>query len=337
MSDMPKEIMVQTAYGPKDMIQIMKQLAEPFPLKDVEWRVGSTNRDKTSGIALPYITNRAVQDRLDGVMGIGFWRNSYEMWRNKGVLCGLALLLNGEWITKFDGADESDVEGTKGGFSDAMKRVGYQWGIGRYLYDLPQFWVDLEQKGNSHVIKGEPPWHKFPEWAIRKDELEAWRAKYKKGGGGSGSGTQGGGGTQSQTSGGGAQSSGMGLPKQPGAQPAQGAQPGQAGPQPNPGTPASGTPSEPTANTDGALTFRVKSAPTMQKAAQGVRKGQDYILVEAEDKDGKGCQVVGFEKAVMEALRGLSVGAQFTASLKMVSNSQRGPVYEMVSPLEKAS
>jgi hypothetical protein len=33
-----------------------------------------------------------------------------------------------------------------------MKRAGYQWGIGRYLYEIPNTWVKIKQAGKSYVI-----------------------------------------------------------------------------------------------------------------------------------------------------------------------------------------
>jgi hypothetical protein len=163
--------LVLTAYGLKPMKRIMDELKAPFYWADLDWRVGSTNKEKTEGWALPYITNRAVQDRLDEVMGMGFWRNEkYEPFRTTGVLAGISLLIDGQWITKWDGADQTDVEATKGGFSSAMKRAAAQWGIGRYIYHLPQFWVALEQRGRSTVIKGEPPLHRFPIEALPADD-----------------------------------------------------------------------------------------------------------------------------------------------------------------------
>ena len=47
---------------------------------------------------------------------------------------GLLELKDGEWITKSDGADDSNIEGAKGGISDALKRAAVLFGIGRYLY-----------------------------------------------------------------------------------------------------------------------------------------------------------------------------------------------------------
>lgn len=69
-------------------------------------------------------------------------------------LCGIAIHFEGKgFITKWDGAEDSDIEPIKGGLSDSMKRAAYQWGIGRVLYSLDTVWVDIERRGKSYVIK----------------------------------------------------------------------------------------------------------------------------------------------------------------------------------------
>lgn len=150
-----------------DVAKIAEHLSSPFPAKDIEWRVGSTNADKTRGMVMAYIDNRAIQRRLDSVMSISGWRNEFKEITG-GVLCGISLFINGEWVTKWDGANWTDFEAVKGGLSDSMKRAAYQWGIGRYLYDLPSQWVPVKTTGRTAVIDGDPP--KLPDWALPVDE-----------------------------------------------------------------------------------------------------------------------------------------------------------------------
>lgn len=142
-----------------------EKLAEPFPPTDIEWRAGATNSDKTKALALAYITSRAVMDRLDNVVGPENWRDEYRPGPNGGVVCGLSIRVGDEWITKWDGADNSDIEGVKGGLSDAFKRAGYKWGIGRYLYNLEGTWIECEVFGKTVRLKGTP---KLPAWALPK-------------------------------------------------------------------------------------------------------------------------------------------------------------------------
>lgn len=148
-----------------DEKQIMAKLAEPFPPEEIEWRVGATDTNKTKGIALAYVTNRAIQNRLDEVFGCFGWKNEFKEWKGTAQICGISVLHNGEWITKWDGADDSNMEAVKGGLSDAMKRAAYQWGIGRYLYNLENIWCPIEQRGKSYVLAEIP---KLPAWALPK-------------------------------------------------------------------------------------------------------------------------------------------------------------------------
>lgn len=124
----------------------------PFPAAEIEWRVGSTNSDKTSGLALAYLTARHVMERLDEVCGAENWQDRYEF-HGARTICYLSIRIGDEWVTKADGAGDSDVEAEKGAISDALKRAAVKWGIGRYLYDLGNIWVDLEQAGRSVRIK----------------------------------------------------------------------------------------------------------------------------------------------------------------------------------------
>jgi hypothetical protein len=144
-------------------MEVMEQLQAPFKPDEVEWRVGVTSNDKTKGLALAYVTNRAIQNRLDEVFGVFGWKNEFHEWKKDGQLCGISVKFEGEWITKFDGADDSNMEATKGGLSDAMKRAAYQWGIGRYLYELPSVWMPIKKQGSSYVLTDTP---KLPAWAL---------------------------------------------------------------------------------------------------------------------------------------------------------------------------
>ena len=143
------------------MSNLMAALKNPFDPKIIHWRVGSTNRDKTSGIALAYIDARDAEKRLDDVMGLN-WANRYPF---EGC-CDIGLKIDNEWIWRSNGAGPTDIEGEKGRYSDAFKRAATMWGVGRYLYYLPTVWVPLTPQGKSHVIKAPP---KLPNWALPRD------------------------------------------------------------------------------------------------------------------------------------------------------------------------
>lgn len=141
----------------KDAKTIREQLAQPFAPEDLEWRVQVATKDKTRGLAVPYVTNRAIQERLDDVVGPDCWYNEYRPWHANGEkeaqICGITILFDGKPITKWDGAEDSDIEPIKGGLSDSMKRAAVQWGIGRVLYKMDTVWVDVEPQGRSVAIK----------------------------------------------------------------------------------------------------------------------------------------------------------------------------------------
>ena len=158
----------------------LKKLATQFPAEDVEWRIGRSGKsgDKVWAMALAYITNRAIMERLDTVCGIQIWRNHFGNAPESGVLCGIEILCpHGEWVTKWDGAEQTKFESVKGGLSGSMKRAGSQWGIGRYLYNLTETFVEtsLQKKqgwnyqskskdGNTPAFYWKTP--KLPGWAL---------------------------------------------------------------------------------------------------------------------------------------------------------------------------
>jgi hypothetical protein len=135
--------------------EIIKSLREPFLFSAIEWKIQVTAQDKTRGMAVAYLDSRAVQRRLDEVVGAFNWKNVYSLWHDNSQICGISIFNaeRGEWVTKFDGAENSDIEPIKGGLSDSFKRSASMWGIGRYLYEMDGIWVEIEPKGKSFAIK----------------------------------------------------------------------------------------------------------------------------------------------------------------------------------------
>ncbi|MDX0180886.1 hypothetical protein GOC16_08480 [Sinorhizobium meliloti] len=132
------------------------QLAAEFPREAISWRAQSVTKDGTKALALAYIDARDVMDRLDEVCGPENWSDRYEFHGSRTV-CYLSIRVNGEWITKADGAGDSDVEAEKGAISDALKRAAVKWGIGRYLYHIESPWVPCE----CSEYNGKKQWKKW--------------------------------------------------------------------------------------------------------------------------------------------------------------------------------
>jgi hypothetical protein len=144
------------------MDDLLEKLRAPFPADVVSWRVGSTNkraweRDNSKpkrGQVLAYIDARDVMERLDEVCGTFGWQCEYVPMPNGTTCCriGIQVFEGGmssgiyvppAWVWKSNGAGATDIEGEKGGYSDAFKRAAVLWGVGRYLYDLSAPWISL--------------------------------------------------------------------------------------------------------------------------------------------------------------------------------------------------
>jgi hypothetical protein len=149
---------------------MLRQLKNPFDPKFVKWRVGATRQDKTTGIALAYLDAREVYKRLDDVCGMGGWSTKFIEIKD-GFICELSIKMpSGDWVTKSDSADYTDVEAIKGGASSALKRAAAVWGIGRYLYYLPNIWTPIKPMGKSYVLAEIP---QLPDWAM-PNSVERW-------------------------------------------------------------------------------------------------------------------------------------------------------------------
>lgn len=105
----------------------LQELRKEVPFK---WRQGP------GGIQLPYIDARQVMDLLDDVLGPENWKEEHPRHEGETLYWGISVLINGEWITKWDCGSQSAIESQKGQASDAFKRAAVKWGIGRFLYQL---------------------------------------------------------------------------------------------------------------------------------------------------------------------------------------------------------
>ena len=141
-------------------------LAAHFPEDVINWRAQTVAGTGKSAMALAYIDARDVMNRLDQAVGPENWQDAYAETPKGRLICTLSIRIDGEWVSKSDGAGDTDVEGDKGAISDALKRAAVKWGIGRYLYDMPDTWADCEcypEQRNGKWI-----WKKWTQDGIRK-------------------------------------------------------------------------------------------------------------------------------------------------------------------------
>lgn len=110
----------------------LKDLQKKLPYK---WRVQSFSEYKPECSCVAYIDSRDLQNLLDEVVWPENWQDEYYQVKNT-MLCKIWIKINGEWVWKWDGGTETDIESEKGELSDSFKRAWIKWGAGRFLYDL---------------------------------------------------------------------------------------------------------------------------------------------------------------------------------------------------------
>ena len=116
---------------------------------EIECRVQSVK--KNGLILLLYKDARVDMNILDETVGSINWQNKF--YEHKGILfCSLGINTNynkpelpDRWIWKDDAGVESNTEAEKGNASDARKRSGFAWGIGRELYTAPFTWIGSDK------------------------------------------------------------------------------------------------------------------------------------------------------------------------------------------------
>lgn len=138
-----------------DMDALFAEFRKPLTSAEIEWKI-ATNKTGQNATLVPYIDNRAVLNRLDKAFGPGGWQSTFVAC-DGGFLCGISILIEGQWVWKWDGAGKSEIEPFKGGVSDAQKRAAHQWGLGRELYSYPMIQLKWEGENKKFI-----PYHVLP-------------------------------------------------------------------------------------------------------------------------------------------------------------------------------
>jgi hypothetical protein len=157
-------------------------LRAPFRADEIEWRVARAGKNDKGpwALVLAYMTSRAVQDRLDAVVGPENWQTAFRE-IGSSMSAGLGLRIGSEWVWKWDGAGHlatsdglDSTDAGKGDYSNALKRVAVQWGVGRYLYHLPEGFAAIRPDGANYgrlpkkdggdSFRWDPPG--LPKWAL---------------------------------------------------------------------------------------------------------------------------------------------------------------------------
>ena len=133
----------------------LEELKKPLEIEQIDFRIQSINKGKYAAI-LAYKDARVDMNRLDDVVGCEKWQRDHK--EVKGVVyCGIGILTSVTipissgnvqkevWVWKWDAGSESNTEAEKGQASDSFKRAGFNWGIGRELYDYPVISIKLNE------------------------------------------------------------------------------------------------------------------------------------------------------------------------------------------------
>lgn len=125
-------------------------------------------------LLLLYKTARVDMQILDETFTKANWQCDYKT--INGVLyCGIGVFNKdaNTWVWKWDCGIESreDGEGNekKGEASDAFKRAGFKWGIGRELYTAPFIWAKVP---TVKTEKGYQLEDKFLKFSVAKIEYD---------------------------------------------------------------------------------------------------------------------------------------------------------------------
>lgn len=164
-----------------------KVLRRPLDISEVDFRVQSINKGGYATI-LAYKDARVDMNRLDEAFGPFGWQRKHEV-VNGNLYCSIGvrqnLLIQGdngnvkeyrpEWVWKQDVGTESYTEKEKGQASDAFKRAGFNWGIGRELYDYPFIQVQLDKDEYTVEERGAKA-----TWKLRLRDW-IWRSGFSNG------------------------------------------------------------------------------------------------------------------------------------------------------------
>ncbi len=108
--------------------------------EDIECRIQKITKE--GAVLLLYKTARVDMRILDEVYGEMNWQRHHEV-INNNLFCTISVWDSekSQWVSKQDVGTESNAEAEKGQASDAFKRAGFAWGIGRELYDAPFIFI----------------------------------------------------------------------------------------------------------------------------------------------------------------------------------------------------
>lgn len=163
-------------FTPERIQELLAALGEPFDPEVVEWRV--TNTSGKRGQVVAYADQRAYTDRLNDLFTPLGWTRKYAVQTvqnfevprkgdGKNTIITAKVMVTAEvtihGLGTHAGTGEEwaiDENALTRAEAQAFKRACSCFGLGRYFYDLPRTWVDVDE----HKRPLELP--RLPEWAL---------------------------------------------------------------------------------------------------------------------------------------------------------------------------
>jgi hypothetical protein len=130
---------------PTNLAEAAPWLLKPFRQQDVELKPGAMTKDRTRALAMPFADMRVYFTRLDRVCGVENWSHTITL-SDRGAVCALTIFgvtKSGAGDYPLDRADENAATSAE---VQAFKRACAAFGLGRYLYTLPQIWADYDEQ-----------------------------------------------------------------------------------------------------------------------------------------------------------------------------------------------
>ena len=125
--------------------RLLPLLKKPIPHS---WRVQSYSKNKPVATVMAYIDQRDLMDVLDNHCTYG-WQKTYQEVAGN-LFCSIGINMpDGTTQWRSDCGVESNQDAEKGRASDAAKRAGVNWGVGRFLYDMKIQYVTTNAKKDA--------------------------------------------------------------------------------------------------------------------------------------------------------------------------------------------
>lgn len=174
--------------APLTLTQVERDLTAPFAYTQIELKPGALtkNREEPRCLAMPYADMRTYEARLDEAVGLEHWSTSYQM-TARGVVCALTICgVTKSGIGDYP-ADAGDENAATSAQAQAFKRACSAFGLGRYLYNLPDVWCAYDPDRKRIVNPQRAAWEMYKKAGIlTTDEIRtppAIAAEGSRGGG----------------------------------------------------------------------------------------------------------------------------------------------------------